>query len=95
MAYWTQRKPDLRHGDLYSAQEIERLHAAVGADIPIHLVGGLAEDATVPDIAAMVTTITDAGAIGGSLYDWATSSPQQWAVLGPLRDRNPAGATDG
>jgi hypothetical protein len=34
------------------------------------------------------------GIIGGSLYDWATSSPQQWAALSPLRDLNPAGADD-
>jgi hypothetical protein len=25
------------------------------------------------------------------LYDWATSSPEQWATLRGLRDRNPAG----
>jgi hypothetical protein len=85
MAYWTQRKPDLRHGDLYSAQEIQRLRTAVGADIPVHLIGGLAEDASVADVQAMVATITEAGAIGGGLYDWATSTPQQWAALAPLQ----------
>jgi hypothetical protein len=32
------------------------------------------------------------GVIGGGLYDWATSSPEQWEALGVLRARNPAGA---
>jgi hypothetical protein len=34
----------------------------------------------------MVTTITDAGAIGGSLYDWASSNPAQWAAMTPLAE---------
>jgi hypothetical protein len=37
----------------------------------------------------MVTAIDDRGAIGGSLYDWSTSSPEQWGALAPLRDLRP------
>ncbi len=34
----------------------------------------------------MVAAIDAHAAPGGGLYDWATSTPEQWAALAPLRD---------
>jgi hypothetical protein len=87
MAYWSLRRDDLRSGYRYVGENIDRIRAAVGReDVLIHPVGGIADAATVADVEGMVAAIQDRGAIGGSLYDWDTSTPAQWAALQPLRD---------
>ena len=94
MTYWSIRLPEWRDGNRYVGENIDRIRAATGdPDLPLHVVGGIADAATVEQVQGMLQAI-DArdGVIGGSLYDWATSSPQQWAALSALRDRNPAGA---
>jgi hypothetical protein len=94
MTYWTIRLPEWRDGSRYVGENIDRIRAATGdPDLPLHMIGGIADEAPVEQVQGMLAAIeARPGVIGGSLYDWATSSPQQWAVLGPLRDRNPAGA---
>jgi hypothetical protein len=87
MTYWSLRQGELHDGARYVGENIDRIRASVGReDIPIHPVGGIADDATLADIAGMLSAIEDRGAIGGSLYDWNTSSPAQWLALQPLRE---------
>jgi hypothetical protein len=90
MSYWTLRRGDLRAGARYVAEDIDRVRASAGADIPVHAIGGLAAGAAPADLEGMVTAIGRGGAIGGSLYDWGSSTPSQWAVLAPLRRRRAA-----
>jgi hypothetical protein len=85
MAYWTIRTGDLRNGATYVRQNLERIRAAVGPTEPIHVIGGIADGATDADLDGMVQAAREGGAIGGSLYDWATSTPGQWQRLQPLR----------
>lgn len=96
MTYWSIRLPEWRDGNRYVGENIDRIRAATGdPDIPIHVIGGIADEATVEQVQGMLQAIVARdGVIGASLYDWATSSPQQWAVLSALRDRNPAGAVE-
>ena len=89
MAYWSIRTGDLREGGRYVGENIDRLRALVGDAIPIHVIGGIADGVTIADLTAMVAAIQDRGAIGGSLYDWNTSTPEQWAALQPLRRPEP------
>jgi hypothetical protein len=87
MAYWSLRRDDLRAGLRYVGENIDRIRAATGReDLLIHVIGGIADEATVADVEGMVAAIEDRGAIGGSLYDWNTSTPGQWAALQPLRE---------
>jgi hypothetical protein len=87
MSYWTIRKGDLRNGETYTHDNIDRVRVSTGdPDIPIVPVGGLAEDSTVEDLDGMVAAIEARAAPGGGLYDWATSTSEQWATLAPLRD---------
>ena len=94
MAYWSIRLPEWRDGNRYVAENIDRIRAATGRpDLPVHVIGGIADGVTVDQVQGMLAAIEGRdGVLGASLYDWATSSPQQWATLGELRDRNPAGA---
>lgn len=87
MAYWSIRRGDLRAGNRYVSENINRIRTAMGDNaVPIHAVGGIADEATVVDIEGMATAIEARGAIGGSLYDWNTSTAEQWAALRRLRD---------
>jgi uncharacterized lipoprotein YddW (UPF0748 family) len=96
MAYWTIRLPEWRDGYRYVNANIDRIRESTGDPaIPIHVIGGIADEATPEQVQGMVQAIDEhQGILGGSLYDWATSSPEQWAVLSPLRTLNPAGAGD-
>jgi hypothetical protein len=86
MAYWSLRTGDLRAGDRYVGETIDRIRASVGRDdVPIHVVGGIADEVTPADVEGMLAALTERGAIGGSLYDWNTSTPELWEVLQPLR----------
>lgn len=91
MSYWSIRKGDLRDGETYTGGNIDRIRASIGRDdVPVIPVGGLAEDLTPADLAGMVRAIEARGVPGGGLYDWATSTPEQWAALSPLRARQVA-----
>ncbi len=96
MAYWTIRLPEWRDGYRYVNANIERIRDSTGdPDIPIHVIGGIADEATPEQVEGMLQAIDEhQGILGGSLYDWATSSPEQWEVLAPLRSRNPDAAAD-
>jgi hypothetical protein len=86
MAYWSGRKPEWRVGDRYITETIDRIRISTGRpDIPIHIAGGIADGITLDDVVGMIGAIQGRGAIGGSLYDWNTSQPPQWALLGALR----------
>jgi hypothetical protein len=85
MTYWTLRKGDLRDARLYTAGNLRRIRESTGdPDIPIVPVVGLAEDATAADLQGVLAAIDAHAAPGGGLYDWATSTPDQWAALAPL-----------
>jgi hypothetical protein len=87
MSYWTIRRGPLRSGEAYTGGNLDRIRTAIGdADLPIVPVGGLAEDSTIPDLEGMLAAIEAHGAPGGGLYDWATSTPEQWEALAPLRE---------
>ena len=86
MAYWSLRIGELRAPVRYVGENVDRLRAVVGDDMPIHLIGGIADKVSVSDISGMVAAIEDRDVIGGSLYDWVTSNPRQWSALAPLRN---------
>lgn len=85
MAYWSIRHEALRDGERYVGDDIDRVRAATGdPEIPIHAIGGIADAIPADQVAGMVRAIQARGVLGGSLYDWVTSSPEQWAAMAPL-----------
>jgi hypothetical protein len=86
MAYWTLRRGDQRDAERYVTDTVDRIRTATGMHaLPVHVIGGLAEDATTPDLRGMVASVDAVHAIGGSLYDWSSSTPTQWKDLRSLR----------
>jgi hypothetical protein len=91
MAYWTLRRGDLAESRRYVGENLDRIRALVGPDVPLHPIGGIADAATTADLEGLVDAVEAGGAIGASLYDWSTSTAEQWALLRPLRDLRPGG----
>ncbi|HSH23391.1 MAG TPA: hypothetical protein VK975_04935, partial [Acidimicrobiales bacterium] len=77
----------LRDGYRYTAENIDRVRANLGSpNAPVHSVGGIADATTRADVAGMVAASAERGALGGSLYDWRTTSPDLWPELQGFRD---------
>jgi hypothetical protein len=77
MNYWTERTAASGYRDpvRYTAENLDRLRSDVGDDAPIHVIGGLGADLGAGDIDAFGTALEDHGAVGASVYDWATLAP--------------------
>ena len=84
MAYWTVRTPGSGYRDAYryAEESTRRLRANIGrADVVVHIIGGIGTDTTSAGLAGLRRAIEDTGAIGGSIYDWNSLSPQLRAEL--------------
>jgi hypothetical protein len=77
MNYWTERTAASGYRDAarYTAENLDRLRSDVGHDAPIHVIGGLGADLGAGDLDAFTTALDDHGAVGASVYDWATLAP--------------------
>ena len=70
----------------YVARSLRLLRTAVGPDVPIHAVGGVANRMTADELKAFVDAVTDEGTVTGwSLYDFQTKGLKAWAALAPLQ----------
>lgn len=74
MGYWTDRTvaSGYRDAATYTTENLQRLRDHVGEDAPVHAIGGLGEQTTPEDMAGFVAAVTAGGAVGASIYDWAT-----------------------
>jgi hypothetical protein len=82
MGYFTYRTKTGPATRAYTQANVELLRARVGDEgLAVHLVGGLAGSATVAQVRAFATAAADEGALGASLYDYATTSAAQWRAL--------------
>jgi hypothetical protein len=74
MGYWTERSAASGYRDAatYTTENLRRLRAQVGDDAPVHAIGGLGEDTGEHDLDRFVAAAEAEGAIGASIYDWAT-----------------------
>jgi hypothetical protein len=53
--------------------------------VPIHVIAGDAAKSSVTETTAYVRALRENGALGGSMYDWATTSDANWTVLQSVR----------
>ncbi len=84
MAYWTTRTAESGYRDpyAYTEESTRRMRNNLGRpDAVVHPVGGIGDATLIEDLGAYRRALVDVGAIGGSLYDWASLPPAQRAVL--------------
>jgi hypothetical protein len=86
MVYYSYRVqgPDATYG--YLARSLAIIRRSTGdPDVAIHVVGGLAAQTDADEAEAFAQLITDdGGVVGWSLYDWATTPPNDWTELAGL-----------
>lgn len=83
MGYWTDRKESSgwRNSYNYTMENLNRLKARLGPDVKIHPIGGIGNQSSPADYDGFVRAARDQGAIGASIYDWATQARDTWPVL--------------
>jgi hypothetical protein len=88
MGYWTNRPKGsaYRDAERYTRENVARLRANL--DLPnalVHAIGGIGDRTTEVDVAGYREAVAETGSIGGSLYDWRTTSGELWKDLGAFR----------
>jgi hypothetical protein len=70
----------------YVTRALRLLRTQTGnPDVQIHVAGGVADRMGPEELAGFVAAVSDdGGALGVSLYDWATTRPAAWRALKPL-----------
>jgi hypothetical protein len=72
----------------YVTRAIRLLRVDTGdPDVPIHVIGGVADQMGPEELAGFAAAIADDGqTIGVSLYDWQTTGPAAWRVLDSVKE---------
>jgi hypothetical protein len=66
-----------------TAANIQQIREATGSQTtPVHAIGGVADDLNAKEVGTFVRTAQRRHALGVSLYDFATSGPEDWEKLG-------------
>jgi hypothetical protein len=84
MAYWSLRDAasPYHSGYAYVVESVRRMRALVGdPNLAVHPVGGIADAVSEGEARDFLRALTDTDAIGGSLYDYRTTSGGVWGVL--------------
>ena len=93
MGYFSFFTDGYREVRRYTEHNIKEIRRATGdPDIPIHVIGGIANDMEPRETRAFVHATRSRGAFGASLYDSPITSPESWRILkgfereGPVPD---------
>lgn len=84
MSYWTNRlaSSGWRDAYTYTAVNIDRVREHIGQpDAVVHTIGGIGDETSPEDVAAMQQAAAERGVIGSSLYDYRTTHDALWPVL--------------
>jgi hypothetical protein len=86
MAYYTFRTKGPAGVDRWMRRNVTAIRQATGDPrTPIHLIGGLSERTSLPELRAFVDVALDRRVMGASLYEFETTTRRQWAELQRLR----------
>jgi uncharacterized lipoprotein YddW (UPF0748 family) len=85
MSYWTLRSSSSPYRDAgrYTSDNVTRLRADIGGEVPVHPIGGIADGSTANDDDGFAAAARAAGVIGWSMYDFDTTSSDAWPRLRP------------
>jgi hypothetical protein len=87
MTYFTWRVSDADGAHRYTASNIDIIRQQTGDPaVPIHVIGGIAGDATPAETAGFVEAVRERGVIGASYYTFPVTTGSDW----PLLDAIPA-----
>lgn len=81
MVYFTYRTNGRRETRAYVSESIAVLRRETDPDVRIHLIGGVADSATLGEVRGFADAVCGDHLLGASLYDFATTSARHWAPL--------------
>jgi hypothetical protein len=82
MGYYTYQGEGAAAATTDTRDNVRILRAQPGcAEVPVHLIGGLAEKSTSAEVRAFASAAHASGCIGGSLYGWAGTTAADWKAL--------------
>lgn len=81
MAYWTFHVSGEDDAHAYISRSVRLLRDEAGPEVPIHVIGGIADPATPAELRGFVRAIEESGVIGASVYDVDTTDDRGWAAL--------------
>jgi hypothetical protein len=84
MGFWTNRTPESgwRSAYRYTVENVRLLRKNIGRpNAPVHIVGGIGNETTDADLEGFVRAAREQRCIGGSLYDYATTSASAYTRL--------------
>lgn len=82
MSYSTWKVSGLRRTHWYTEQNIKLIRRETGIPtFPIHVIGGIADEASVNDTRGFVRAIRERGVVGASFYTFPLTRGKQWRVL--------------
>jgi hypothetical protein len=84
MAYWDGHARGARGAHAYISRSIDLLRAEGGPDMAIHVIGGVAEDATPEEMRGFRQAVRGRGLVGASIYDVDSMRPAHWREIQPL-----------
>jgi hypothetical protein len=85
MSYFAYRTNGPAGAYKYIADNISIVRTKTGdKQIPIHIIGGIADDTSGPEVRGMVHAARERGILGTSLYDFDTSGPEDWRELAKM-----------
>lgn len=88
MGYWTNRKASSgwRDAYAYTMENVLRLRRNLGLpEAAVHPIGGIGDRTTADDLAGFHRAAVESASMGGSLYDWRTTSAGLWPGLRAFR----------
>ena len=62
-------------------RSIAPLRAEAGADVPVHVIGGVATTASTADVLGFMDAVARCAPLGFSFYDFPITSAAAWAAL--------------
>jgi hypothetical protein len=82
MTYFTWRVSGRAGAAWYTAKNILILRQeTAGLNVPIHVIGGIASDASLQETRGFTDAVRDRNVIGASYYTFPLSRPEQWRAL--------------
>jgi hypothetical protein len=86
MSYFTFRVHGAAAVGRYVRDNVEIIRRETGdPNVPVHVIGGIADDMTPDETRAFVVAAQQEHAFGASLYEFPRTSAEQWSALAPLR----------
>lgn len=82
MEYWTALGKDTKTAYNVTKTDVEKTRALTGK--PVHIIGGLGEDADAKQVLSYIKACKESGSLGGGLYDYRTTRADVWDELRKL-----------